>query len=353
MEAYAALNTTLIPLGTGVRIPHYWLILDRRADIDVDPKPFFKQRTHNFYFYAMYPPCHMCFFTRLVASKRSSLPRDSGDLITFVFSFLLLALAIAIVSHHLHRRGHSARLSAVVLFLASTFLGRSPQTPRSAGATLKTLLALWMLGTFIVGSFLQAHITADISAVSFNLEVEDLEVFEELLDAGKLLPCIDYNFMLYALEHFQTPFLKKLASVISTRAKDCVILGGENGCHRRVHQGSHAYVRSCCSYDVSVAFQQGLRKGRGSLQMFHRAVTMLPNLPERRQHRRLLLAISESGLDFVHKMKAAPVSFDEGNLLVPHPFSNYVSVFAIGCISAILALCCEVIIFCMCRKCRL
>ncbi|KAH9364877.1 hypothetical protein HPB48_018178 [Haemaphysalis longicornis] len=353
MEAYAALNTTLIPLYTPVGFPSSFLILDRRADIDMNPKPFFKERTHNLYFYAMYPPCHMCFFTRLVAGQRSSLPRDSDDLITFIFSFLLLALAIVIVSHRLHRRGHFARFSAIVLFLASTFLGRSPQTLLSAGSTLKTLLALWMVGTFIVGSYLQAHITADITAVSFNLEVEDLEAFEELLDAGKLLPCVDYRFMVYALPHFQTPFLKKLASVISTRSNDCVNVRGENECCLRVHQGGHAYVRPCCSNDVFVAFQQGLRKGRGSLQMFHRAVTMLPKLPQRRQHRRLLLAISEYGLDFVHKIKTAPVSFDEENPLVPHPFSNYMSVFAIGCISAILALCCEVISFCMCRNSRL
>ncbi|KAH9376102.1 hypothetical protein HPB48_014492 [Haemaphysalis longicornis] len=237
LEAYASLNTSLKRLNRHIHFPSDALITARLADIDIVPKLSFQNPIYNIYLYAMYPPCHVCFFTRLVAAKGSFLARDSAKLISFISSFFLLALAIVIVSRRLGSREHPTKCSAVVLFLASTFLGRSPPTLLMVGATSRTLLALWMFGTFIVGSFLQSHITADICVQSFVNEVEDLQEFEKLLDARRVLPCVDYSFISTAVAHFQTPFMEKLLAVIHRRRESCVNYDGQKGCYSRVRQG--------------------------------------------------------------------------------------------------------------------
>ncbi|KAH9379366.1 hypothetical protein HPB48_013630 [Haemaphysalis longicornis] len=349
MEAYAALNTSIILREYGILPVGDYAILGRYADIDVQPRPFSTRRAYDFYFYAMYPPCHVCFFTRFVTGKGSSPPQESANLVIVTAIFFVLALAIVLVSRCNTSRIHPTRFPAIVTFLVSTFLGRSPRALRSAGATLKALLGLWMLGTLIVGFYLQSHITADISAPSFSREVEDIRAFEKLLDANRVLPCVEYSFLINSLEHFETPLLQKVASIIDTRPKDCI----RSECHRLVHLGKHVYVRLCCSYDEYIAFQQGLVKGRGSLQLYHRVATMLSNFPQRRQHRRLLLAIAESGMDFHHKRKVGFIQYKEGKILIPRPFSPFMLVFVTGCISAALTFCFEIVSFWILRKCTL
>ncbi|KAH9376104.1 hypothetical protein HPB48_014494 [Haemaphysalis longicornis] len=345
IEAYASLNTSLNWLQNPIQIPREFFIRARLADIDIVPNPLFENELYNLYLNAMYPPCNICFFTRLVAAKGSFLARDSANIIVFISSFFLLALAIVIVSRSLDSRELHTKCSAVIFFLASTFLGRSPQTLCMAGVTLRTLLALWMFGTLIVGSYLQSYITTDICVKSLAHEVEDLQEFEKLLDERRILPCVDFSFLTTAVHYFKSPFLKKLAAVIRTRPTNCVIPDRQEGCYSLVHQGKYAYVRPCCSYDEHIAFRRGLVKGRGNLQMYHRVARMLPNLPHRRQHRRLLLAIFESGMDVHHERKDGGMHFDEGNILIPHPFSHYMMVFAIGCACSIMVFFAEVIKF--------
>ncbi|KAH9376108.1 hypothetical protein HPB48_005661 [Haemaphysalis longicornis] len=351
IEAYETLNTSLIQLDPLIGVPGYLLVHTRSADIDVHPKILIHEFAQNYYFYAMYPPCHICFFTRVVAGKGSSLPQDGVTLVIFICSFLILALSIVFVSCHLPSSANPTKYSVMIMYLVSTFLGRSPQNPRMAGYTLKTLLSLWMLGTFIVGSYLQSHITADIYAPSLKREVEDLQELAELIDAGRILPCMDYSFLLTAFySYLQNPFMKKMMFLSYRNSKNCVSYDRQSRCYWQAHQGRHVYVRPCCSFDEYISFQQGLLKGRGTLQIYHRVVTMLPHLPERRQHRRLLLAIAESGMDFQQQKKVGAVPSAEGEIFIPHPFFDYMCVFASGCVCAILVFCLEVVNFRVCLK---
>ncbi|KAH9377553.1 hypothetical protein HPB48_007863 [Haemaphysalis longicornis] len=345
MEAYAVLNTSLIKVDYGILPAGDYAIMSRDADINVEPKPFFKSRAYNFYFYAMYPPCHICFFTRIVTGKGSLLPQDSANLVVLIFMFFVLALAIIFVSLCVPSGDHPNRLPEIITFLVSTFLGRSPKSLRATGATLKALLSLWMFGTLIAGFYVQSHITADIYAPRFSREVEDIQELDKLLDAKRVLPCVDISFYMRAFEHLETPLLKKVASITNTRPQECIRVDGKNGCYGLVHRGKHVYVRPCCSYDEYIAFQQGLVKGRGSLQMYHRVATMLPNFPQRRQHRRLLLAISESGMDFQRKKRVGLKHLNEDKMLIPRPFSNVMWVFLTGCVNAVLVFCFEIFRF--------
>ncbi|KAH9374910.1 hypothetical protein HPB48_016114 [Haemaphysalis longicornis] len=353
LEAYAALNTSIIQTNDSFLPVGEYAIRSRDADLDVEPKPFFKKQEYNFYFHAMYPAFHICFFTRFVTRKGSSLLQDNANLVVLNLLFFVLALAIVFISRCVHSRVCPARVSAIIIFLLSTFVGRSPQTLRTAGPTLNALLSLWMFGTLIVGFYIQSLITTDIYAPSLSREVEDIQEFEKLLEARRVLPCVDFRFLMNALEYFETPLLEKLVSIIHARRNYCIPNHEDNAWYGVVHQGKHVYVRPCCSYDEYVALLQGVVKVRGSLQMYHRVDAMLSNLPQRRQHRRLLLAISESGMDFQHTNKVGPVHFNEGKVLIPHPFSNYMWVFATGCISAVLMLCFELVSFIVFRNCSL
>ncbi|KAH9372364.1 hypothetical protein HPB48_000518 [Haemaphysalis longicornis] len=259
--------------------------------------------------------------------------------------FFVLALAIVFVSRCAPSGVSSYPIASYRHLLASTFLGRSPQTLGTTGATLKALLTLWLFGTLIVGLYLQSHITADVYAPSFSREVEDINEFEKLLEANRVLSCLEFTFFTTALVHIKIPFIKKLGSIIKDRPYDFIPLGEQNGCDRRVRLGGHVHVRPCCSYDEYIAFQQGLAKGRGSFQMYHRVATMLSNLPQRRQHHRLLLAISESGMDYHYKRNVGLVHFNEGKILIPRSFSSFMWLFATGCISAMLVLFFECVSF--------
>ncbi|KAH9372363.1 hypothetical protein HPB48_016250 [Haemaphysalis longicornis] len=266
MEAYAALNTSVIKKVYSTLLEADFAILNRDADIDAEPKPFFRRREYNFYFHAMYPPCHICIFTRFVTGKGFLHAQESTNIVIVIVMFFVLALAIVFVSRCAPSGVHPTRLPAIVTFLASTFLGRSPQTLGTTGATLKALLTLWLFGTLIVGLYLQSHITADVYAPSFSREVEDINEFEKLLEANRVLSCLEFTFFTTALVHIKIPFIKKLGSIIKDRPYDFIPLGEQNGCDRRVRLGGHVHVRPCCSYDEYIAFQQGLAKGRGSFQ---------------------------------------------------------------------------------------
>ncbi|KAH9383017.1 hypothetical protein HPB48_023658 [Haemaphysalis longicornis] len=350
--AYFTLNTTVILFGR-----HEWgmsdvLVQSRLADMDIFPTTFSWILKNRFYFYAMYPPCHICFFTRRVQGKVCLLLEGTTTIISSVFTIAVFALVMIIMYRCLECQVNSKSVSPAVLFLTSTFFGRAPCNIRCSLISTKILLASWMFGTFFVGCYLQSQITADIYAPSSVREVENIEALQKLMDSGNVLPCIDRTSVPALYHNMESEFSKKLTSTIRSRAQECVVEDAMKTCCRLGLPQKRVCVRPCCSYDVILAHQHGLMKGSGDINMYQRVSLMLRNFPQRQQHRRLLLAISESGLDFFQERKAGVAHPSEGIITVKYPFFNYLWAFAIGCVSATFAVCFELLSARTVSRCR-
>ncbi|KAL1477608.1 hypothetical protein MTO96_035602 [Rhipicephalus appendiculatus] len=208
----------------------------------------------------------------------------SGDLVPEERSEMTLWASPMSIDHPLSwlrtrilLRGRRFPLANIVLVLVSTLLGRCPHD--SAGRVAKVgsgLLALWMIGMLFLGNYIQ---TALISVVN----------------VGKLTPKTERGFKGFcALTH---GLRKRLAAHMAAHqgGRSCYLLYNVSDCFGMVSEGEHVAVKPCGAYEVLAAAEWDLVPEERS-EMTLWASPMSIDHPLRYQHRRMLLAVAETGL---------------------------------------------------------
>lgn len=114
---------------------------------------------------------------------------------------------------------------------------------------------------------------------------------------------------------------------------------------RLAQLGTHAYIRPCCPYDDFDPTEWALMRSADCFFMYQRQVLVLRNMHLRHQHRRVLLAVAESGLDSYEARKVARPPSERRE--VPLVTSNRILYWAyiVGCSIAGIALWLEVIAY--------
>ncbi|KAH9363375.1 hypothetical protein HPB48_006481 [Haemaphysalis longicornis] len=347
LAAYAALNTTLQPLKSSSR-RDVLVLEERRAHFSLYPKASQTLFPYIYYYYALYKPCQMCFFAQRVPINYWASQLSASRL--FVLAVLISSLGAAVMFVYI-LSNNSARwnLTILVMFMVSTLFGRAPPCVNSKNTTTKILLACWAIGTFFVGSFILSDVTAETYTSTFHRQVESVNDLNALSTAKKMFPCIDVNIGLDALRRKIRLFSAETLRALST-CKGCLNFYSPKHCIRLAQRGTHAYIRPCCPYDDFDPNEWGLMRSGDSFFMYQRQVLVLRNMHLRHQHRRVLLAVAESGMDSYEARKVGRPPSERRE--VPFVTSNRILFWAYvsGCSIAGIALCLEVIEFKFSKK---
>ncbi|KAL1466324.1 hypothetical protein MTO96_042817 [Rhipicephalus appendiculatus] len=116
-----------------------------------------------------------------------------------------------------------------------------------------------------------------------------------VVNVGRLTPRVEQGFKgfcdpTYDLRNHPAA---RLAAEVCGRS--CYLLYNESDCFGMVSEGEHVAVKACGEYEVLAAADWGLVPGERS-EMTLRASPMRIDHPLRYQHRRMLLAVAETGL---------------------------------------------------------
>ncbi|KAH9365051.1 hypothetical protein HPB48_007774 [Haemaphysalis longicornis] len=346
VAAYATLNTTLELYDGSLPGNNIFAIEFRRAHFTLYPQVNVPLHPNRFYNYALYNPCPLRFFTRRVRRNTTSLQLSSTSIIVFLACILPLGFAITLV--YICKNSAAVRnfstLSQLVLFLVATFVGRAPANIRSEETGRKVLLAGWLIGTFFLGSYLQSYITAESYAPIFQREVEDVETLKRLMETKKIIPCFEIDATI-SPQGLQTKLFPESISYIKVGCGNCYVKKLVEECFRLTRQGTHVYIRPCCFYDHSVAQKQGLVESLDSFFLYQRQATVHRNMPFRHQHRRVILEVSESGMDIHEAKKVDLMSTKESELVVVASKSRFICIYVTGCASSVVVLCLEILAY--------
>ncbi|XP_075551137.1 uncharacterized protein LOC142584773 [Dermacentor variabilis] len=341
-EVYSTLNNTLVQL---CNLGHTdSLLLDRRVDFVIallnNSLPFF------YYRYALLSPISLSFLSRQQGPVQPTFV--STWLNFFVLSVLFVPLAAMFVSAFSavssRDRRQERRLSAWTGFFVCVYMGRSPpalSAPVSSAA--RFMLAAWVFGMFFLLQFTQTQITASQSVPEFSSALRRIEDFTARLDAGSVLPCMHIAAVRFLDSHGNVSHLKSLRHALKKCGGECLGQPTMRDCADKARNETHILVHWWLPWFNGGASSARLMSGEDYLFTYLQWYPMHGRLPARHQHRRLLLALEESGL--VNRIlggrprpnsKTSHVAFDI-------PFSDYAAVYAVGSILALLTLAVEVI----------
>ncbi|KAH6942606.1 hypothetical protein HPB50_008431 [Hyalomma asiaticum] len=317
IEAYRALNNSLVYRCNNDDVDQSAL-LERQVDIIAGLRSP-NCPDHCFaYRYAMYPPTSRYYLVRRSTTTRPSF--FNVWLWFFFVSFLFMAtfavVFILVLQHR--RRFHSEdtfSTSAAAMFLVSSFLGRSPPPGMESRAmSSKILLFSWMLGMLFLGTFIQTSITASRSVPSITAEIKSMRELLERLDDGTILLCTS-NLEAARIERETSAvvsYIQTFRRALDRCATECA-LDDEvywKYCISKIKDGTHAGVFPYTAYSVATAVQDGLEPGEDIFMSQLTISAAHGRFPLRHQHRRLHMAIEESGLLSVIERKRSPVQRD-------------------------------------------
>ncbi|KAH7937924.1 hypothetical protein HPB49_017714 [Dermacentor silvarum] len=236
------------------------------------------------------------------------------------------------------------RFSAWTLFFVGMYLGRSP-TPLNMPVAISgiVVLAAWVSGIFILLQFIQTEITASQSVPEYSSTLRRIEDLTARLDAGDILPCMHFAAVPFLDNDGNVPHLKSLSMALKKCGDECLGHSTMRDCAHKARKGTHVLVHWALPLVNDGGTSTGLVSGEDYLFTYLQWYPMHGRWPARHQHRRLLLALEESGL-VTHALRGRPPPNSKKSL-VPFevPFSDYAAVYAVGNILALLVLAAEVI----------
>ncbi|KAH7949421.1 hypothetical protein HPB49_009544 [Dermacentor silvarum] len=342
--AYAATNTTLVELCNKGETDS--LLLDRRVDFVIATSNHVN--LSSYYGHVMLPPASLCFISRRAMPLRPSFSsmwlsflQVSLALFPFVLVFLLLVTVQA--------GRHSACTidpSALIMFFLATYLGQSPvAVNQSKSALVRLSLVAWMFAMFILVQFSRTEITASRSIPALSSEMRHVAEFKARLDAGKTLPCTHF-FVTGIIDKFSgnVPHLVSLRQALKNCDKTCLTNNIGGFCFPLAERGSHAIVEMCRLFQKDNGCSAGLVVSDEALVSYLKWLPTHIRFPMRHQHRRLILALEESGLTWeVIRRRYSPCSDRKTLATFDIPFSDYAAVFFAGCGISLMAFGAEVL----------
>ncbi|KAL1468062.1 hypothetical protein MTO96_025684, partial [Rhipicephalus appendiculatus] len=347
LDAYNAINTTVLLQCPDTSFGET-LLREKRIDFLLFGW-FGKKSTFMYeYRYALFLPSSFCFYSR---SRVPIPPSFSGSWIFFSWCLVCLspfcfAIIFVIRAQSTIRPSERVALSTVIMVLVSSFLGRSPQGLNVSASATRLAIAAWLLAMFFIGNYLQSSVTASRSVPVFSAEIRTEEDMLKHLHEGTLVPCVTmYLPQLRKQENFQA-FYKPLANVLADHKCQSSCIGNYGfGCMEKARRGTHIYFSTCRETELRLAFKYALMVGEDTLgtSMTHSAVHI--RFPFRHQHRRLLMAISESGIwmrstssEQFPPVEHVVMSFDM-------PLQDYLTILYTGIVLSLVALTLEMLTY--------
>ncbi|KAL1444766.1 hypothetical protein MTO96_029502 [Rhipicephalus appendiculatus] len=309
LDAYYTINTTG-SMHCADRRSGQALLREKRIDI-VLCGSLQELTSVSEYKYGVYSPSSLCFYSR---SRVPVAPSLSDFWIFFFCSFVCLTpfcCAIIFIIHvkEAMSKNGSVSLSAVAMVFVSTLLGRSPQGLNIGASATRLVLAAWLLTTFFVGNYLQSSLTASRSVPKFSAEIRTNEQLLEHLNEGTKNPCIGRFMHEVRGGHKTKSVYEPVARALRKCPSDCLDENGF-GCWGKTRRGTHIYFNACSETERRVALKHGLVAGDISLAAWQRYSAVHTRYPFRYQHRRLMMAVLESGI-WMHYGTRFPLSSEQ------------------------------------------
>ncbi|KAH7935905.1 hypothetical protein HPB52_014958 [Rhipicephalus sanguineus] len=231
------------------------------------------------------------------------------------------------------------------MVLVSSFLGRSPQGLNIAASATRLAVSAWLLAVFFIGNYLQSSVTASRSVPVFSAEIRTEKQVSKHLREGTLVPCVGmHSPELRKQKNFQ-PFYMPLAKVLADDKCQASCFDKHGfGCMEKARRGTHIYFNRCRETELRLTFKYGLMAGEETLgtSITHSAVHI--RFPFRNQHRRLLMAIAESGIWMRSTSSEQFPPVDHGVISFDMPLQDYLMILYIGLSLSLLALTLEILI---------
>ncbi|KAH7971471.1 hypothetical protein HPB49_024440 [Dermacentor silvarum] len=343
LDAYYAINTT-VNMQCAEYISGEALLREKKLDfillswLNRNSTPLFE------YKYAFFSPSSLCFYVR----ARAPVPPSFDDSwIFFFFCFVCLApfcFAIMFIfhAHGIVRPNERVPLSTVIMIFVSSFLGRSTEDLNVGASAPRLVVMAWSLAMFFVGNYLQSSVTASRSVPALSAEITTKQLLEHLRE-GTLAPCVAR----YAYEmrgHAKIlPVFKPLARALDKCQSGCLDKYGF-GCMDKARQGTHIYFNICVESERPIIFKHGLVVGEKTLASWQTYSAVHIRSPFRYQHRRLLMAVSESGMWMQFASRYPLPSANKDKVSFNMALHEYLVVLYVGLALSLVALTAEILL---------
>ncbi|KAL1416751.1 hypothetical protein MTO96_000697 [Rhipicephalus appendiculatus] len=343
LDVYRALNNTVDVIA----VKSEGAIAEKSVDLLLFPLKSTSLEHLDIFLYSHHSPLRLCFFTKIRRENRMIFIDSWESLLQTLFTLALAAvfvvLCVLLRTCTLLRGTNVLKLSHLIMFLLSTFFGRSHSISNSQAAAYRSMAVVsWFLGMLILGSYVQTSITAIRVVRSFIPPIRTLEELSPYADECLLAPCVSriWEDILAQglLQHSSTAFPMLRRPLYCKDTCGC----GENisGCYEKAHAGTHFALSSCSDEEVSAASQWGLTPSIDLATLPQVAGIHALN-PARYQHRRILLAIAEHGFEVAHRRRVAQL------VIADHPgaqpFELYGGIYLVGCAMSCVALAAELL----------
>ncbi|KAL3221283.1 hypothetical protein MRX96_029615 [Rhipicephalus microplus] len=230
------------------------------------------------------------------------------------------------------------------MVLISTFLGRSPQGLNIAGSATRLAVTTWLLAMFFIGNYLQSSITASRSVPQYSPDIRNQKQMLKHLDEGTLDPCVPQRLPRLRKQDNIQAFYKPLANVLADDKcqSSCFDEFGFD-CMEKARRGTHIYFSKCLETELRIAFKYSLMVGEETLgtTLVHSSVHA--RSPFRYQHRRLLMAVHESGIWMRSTSAEHFPPVDRGVTSFDVPLQDYLSVLYAGFALSLVTLMIEIL----------
>ncbi|KAL3221268.1 hypothetical protein MRX96_029600 [Rhipicephalus microplus] len=199
------------------------------------------------------------------------------------------------------------------MVLVSSVLGRSPQGLNGAASATSLAVSVWLLGTFVLGIYLQSSVTASTSVPSLSAEIRTEEQLLDRLNGETMVPCTArFNHEIRGNRETE-PVYKPLARAFHKCRPDCIEDFGY-ACMERASRGTHIYFATCTELQRRLALNYRLVVGDSALATWQGYSAVHTRYPFRYQHRRLMMAVSESGM-WMHYGSYYPLPSVNGDIV--------------------------------------
>ncbi|KAL1469329.1 hypothetical protein MTO96_005027 [Rhipicephalus appendiculatus] len=238
------------------------------------------------------------------------------------------------------------------MVLVSSFLGRSPQGLIIASSAMRLVILAWMLAMFFIGNYLQSSVTASRSVPQFSAAIRTKEQVFKHLHEWTLVPCVPVHLpQLRKQANFQ-PFYMPLADVLEgDKCQPSCFDKYGFGCMEKARRGTHIYFGTCRETELRLGFKYELMVGEETLGTSVTHSTVHTRSPFRYQHRRLMMAVSESGIWMRSSSAEQFPPVDRSVTSVDVPLLDYLVILYAGLALSLVILVLEILEPCITGPC--
>ncbi|KAL1468063.1 hypothetical protein MTO96_025685 [Rhipicephalus appendiculatus] len=240
-------------------------------------------------------------------------------------------------------RNERVPLSTVVMVLVSSLLGRSPQNLNISSSATRLVVVAWLLTAFFVGNYLQSSVTASRNVPQYSAEIRNKKQLLKHFNEETVAPCTA-PFMHAILGDNKTEAVyEPVARALRKCQSECL---GEFGfgCWEKARRRTHIYFTICSEIERRIALQHGLVVGDNPLATWQTYSPVHIRYPFRYQHRRLTVAVLESGIWMHYGTRFTLPSGDDDTVSFDMALHEYLVVLYAGLTLSLVTFLVEILV---------